>query len=137
MEPSEIKSQNQEWVDPRISKDDKTLAILSHALSFVEGGIIGPLVIYLIKRNESPFVAFHALQSLYFGLLFIGASIVTLITCVGPIVCLIVYFVFEVIACIRASEGKWYKLPLAGTWAESSHPIPPFNEMKSEKEQSK
>lgn len=114
------------FADPRITRDDRTLGVIAHALTFIEGGIIGPLVVYLIKRNDSPFVAFHALQSLYFGLLFMGATFVTLITCIGPFVCLVVYFIYEVIACVRASEGRWYKLPLVGTWAMNSHPIPPF-----------
>ena len=112
--------------DPRVTKDEITLGVIAHALTFVEGGIIGPLIVYLIKRKESEFVAFHALQSLYFGLLFVGVSFVSLVTCIGPAVLAIVYVVYEIIACIRASEGKWYMLPLAGKWAAGSHPVPPW-----------
>jgi uncharacterized Tic20 family protein len=112
--------------DPRVTKDEITLGVIAHALTFVEGGIIGPLIVYLIKRKESEFVAFHALQSLYFGLLFIGVSFVSIVTCIGPAVLAIVYIVYEIIACIRASEGKWYMLPLAGKWAAGSHPVPPW-----------
>ncbi len=113
-------------VDLRIPRDDRTLALLAHALSFVEGGIIGPLIVYLVKRKESPFVAFHALQSFYFGLAFLGAVILTLCTCIGPVVCAIAYFAFEVVACIKANEGKWYRLPIVGNWAISRHPMPPL-----------
>jgi len=113
--------------DPRVTKDEITLGVISHALSFIEGGIIGPLIVYLIKRNDSPFVAFHALQSLYWGLLFVGVATISIITCIGPIVCAVVYVVYEVIACFKASEGKWYPLPLAGRWALGSHPVPPFS----------
>ena len=131
MEPGPAFDPN-EVVDDRITKDEKTLAIIAHALSFVEGGIIGPLIVYLVKRNESPFVAFHALQSLYWGLLFLGVTFVSIITCIGPIVCVIVYIVYEIIACIRASENKWYKLPLVGNWAMNSHPIPPFTQPQAQ-----
>lgn len=112
--------------DPRVTRDEITLGVISHALSFIEGGIIGPLIVYLIKRNDSQFVAFHALQSLYWGLLFLSVGIISIITCIGPFICAIVYIVYEVIACIRASDGKWYMLPLAGKWAMSSHPMPPI-----------
>lgn len=111
-------------VDSSITSDERTLAIVAHLLSFIEGGIIGPLIIYLVKKDSSRFVAFHALQSLYFGLLFIGVFLITLITCIGPIICAIFYFIYEVVACIRAGENKWYRLPLAGNWAMKSHPPP-------------
>jgi uncharacterized membrane protein len=110
--------------DPRVTRDEITLGVIAHALSFIEGGIIGPLILYLIKRNDSPFVAFHALQSLYWGLLFVGVATLSIITCIGPFVCAVVYVVYEVIACFKASEGKWYQLHLAGKWALGSHPIP-------------
>jgi uncharacterized Tic20 family protein len=43
--------------------DDRTWAMLAYLLNFV-AGIIAPLVIYLVKRDRSPFVRFHAAQSL-------------------------------------------------------------------------
>mgnify|MGYP001579887922 CR=1 FL=1 len=124
MQPTTVDFENNP--DPRVTKDEITLGVIAHALTFVEGGIIGPLIVYLIKRKDSEFVAFHALQSLYFGLLFIGVSIVSIVTCIGPAVLAVVYVVYEIIACIRASEGKWYMLPLAGKWAAGSHPVPPI-----------
>jgi len=101
------------------------MALVAHALTFLEGGIVGPLILYFIKRKDSPFVAFHALQSVYFGLLFLVAFFVTLVTCVGPFVCMIAYWVYEIIACVKANEGVWYKLPVVGQWAMNAHPIPP------------
>ena len=115
-----------EFKDDRVRSDEKTLAIISHALSFVEGGIVGPLIVYFLKRNDSPFIAFHALQSVYFGLLFLAGTLLFLCTCVGPAVVAVIYAVFEIIACVKASDGVWYKLPIVGEWALRSHPIPPF-----------
>jgi len=110
--------------DMRVTNDERTWAVISHALSFVEGGIIGPLVVYLIKKEHSPFVAFHALQSLYFGLAFLVAFLVTFITIIGPFALVVLYWVFEILACVKAYNGEWYKLPLIGNWAANTHPIP-------------
>ncbi len=47
------------------TSDEKTMAILSHILTLV-CGFIAPLIIYLIKKDESKFVAEHARESLNF-----------------------------------------------------------------------
>jgi uncharacterized Tic20 family protein len=44
------------------TQDERTMATLAHVLQLV-GGWIGPLVMFLVKRN-SRFVSFHALQAL-------------------------------------------------------------------------
>lgn len=104
------------------SQDDRVLAAVSHGLSFVEGGLIGPLVVYLLKKNESEFVAFHALQSLYFGIAFL---VISLVTCgLGAVVLVWPYLIFEAIATIRAYEGEWYELPFVGRYARERHPGP-------------
>lgn len=110
--------------DQRVSSDERMWATAAHALSFIEGGILGPLVLYLIKKETSPFVAFHSLQSLYFGLAMLVGSLVTFITIIGPIVLAVIYWVYEIIACIKAYNGEWYRLPIVGNWAMNSHPIP-------------
>ena len=46
-------------------------------MSVFDGGLIGPLVIYLIKKDESDFVAYQALQSIYFSLTFLALTIVS------------------------------------------------------------
>lgn len=51
-----------------LSQDEKAYAGLAHALMTCTWWI-GPLVIYLTKR-ESRFVAFHALQALFWQILF-------------------------------------------------------------------
>jgi len=100
------------------TSDERTLAVLSHLLTVVPGvGIIGPLIIYILKNKESEFVAYHARESLNFQitiillyilsvflmLLFIG---VLLIWIVG-----IVNTVLAIVATIRASENRLYRYP--------------------------
>ena len=100
--------------------DERTMAAVAHGLTFFEGGLIGPLILYFVKKDESDFVAFHALQSVYFGLAFFGLS---LITCgVAAVLLVIPYVVFEAIATIKAYEGEWYELPVVGRYAREKHP---------------
>ena len=108
------------------TQDERTIAAIAHGLTFVEGGIIGPLVVYLWKREESEFVAFHALQSLYFGLLMAVVTIVLFfVTCgFGVLLPIIPYIIYEVLATIAAHNGEWYELPLAGAWAKQRHAPP-------------
>jgi hypothetical protein len=117
-----------------VTSEERTLAALGHGLTFVEGGIIGPLVLYIVKRDESPFVAFHALQSLYFGLGFlivIMICFVIMFVTLGFAVFLLLpflmflslaYMVFEIIAAIKAYNCEWYQLPIAGAMARAAHP---------------
>jgi uncharacterized Tic20 family protein len=54
--------------------DEKTMAIFAHVLQLF-GGWIGPLVIFLIKR-QSRFVSFHALQALLLQVVLVIGMIV-------------------------------------------------------------
>src|SRR6266568_2975770 len=47
------------------TSDEKTMAVLSHILTLV-APILAPLIIYLVKKNESRFVEWHAKESLNF-----------------------------------------------------------------------
>jgi len=96
------------------TSDEKTLALLSHIVTFVSN-FIAPLIIYIIKKDESPFVAAHAKESLNFQLTILLAIIVLFITIIGIFLLWIVgiyALVLVIIATIRASEGKLYRYPL-------------------------
>jgi len=56
------------------TQDDRTMAILAHALQLV-GGFIAPLIIFFVKR-QSRFVSFHALQVLLFQIVHVFFSMV-------------------------------------------------------------
>src|SRR5690349_17845959 len=112
------------------TQDERTMAALGHGLTFVEGGILGPFVLYLLQKDKSQFAAFHCLQSLYFGLVIAGIATfvglpVYLLTCgLGVIFFLplvAAYFIFELLAAAKAYEGEWYRLPIVGDWAWQSH----------------
>jgi uncharacterized Tic20 family protein len=116
-----------------LTADERLWAMLAH-LSALLGYVVGlgqyiaPLVIYLVYRERSRFVAFHALQALYFQLallvLWVMVCVVGLITCglglLLAIVPTVLNLVFVLIAAIRANSGEWYELPLVGAMAKSS-----------------
>jgi uncharacterized Tic20 family protein len=115
-----------------LTHDERTWAMLAHLSALlgyivVLGQYIAPLVIYLVYRERSRFVAFHALQALYFQLalllLWIVVFIAALVTCglgaVCAVVPLVLNLVFVLIAAIRANNGEWYELPLVGAMARA------------------
>lgn len=105
------------------SSNEKNWALAAHILPLFTGvflcGFLPPLVIYLVKRDESPFVADQAKESLNFQITVFVASlffILLILICIG-ILLLIALLVAEIVLClvaaIRASEGKLYRYPFA------------------------
>ena len=100
------------------TSDERTLGILSHILAIVPGiGIFGPLVIWLIKKDDSPFVSENAKESLNFQLTMIIAVIISCILIVVLIGIFLIWIlgilnlIFVIIATIKASENKIYRYP--------------------------
>ena len=110
---------DQDIVDVNLSQEEKTWAIIAHALVLVGsavafGQIIGPLVIWLIKKDESPFVAQHAKESLNFSLSILIYSLI----CVPLIFVFIGIFllfalglftlIVTILAIVRTADGQYY-----------------------------
>jgi uncharacterized Tic20 family protein len=96
------------------TSDERTLAILSHVLALFFW-IIPPLVIYLLKKEESTFVTAHAKESLNFQLTIGIIGIVLFLTIIGILllwVLGILAVVLIVVATIKASESKIYHYPM-------------------------
>lgn len=96
------------------TSDEKTMAILAHVLTLV-AWLIAPLIIYLIKKDDSKFVAEHAKESLNFQITVTLACIVLFITIIGIFLLWIVgiiALVLVIVATVKASEGKMYRYPL-------------------------
>ncbi len=97
------------------TSDEKTLAILSHVLTLVVG-FLAPLIIYLIKKNESTFVTYHAKESLNFQITIFIIICILFITVIGILLVWIVgilALVLVIIATVKTSEGKLYKYPFS------------------------
>jgi uncharacterized protein len=100
------------------TSDERTFAILSHILAIVPGiGIFGPLVIWLIKKDESPFVEANAKESLNFQLTMLIAYVICWIlvfVIVGVFLFAVVWvlnIVLVIVAAIKTSENKIYRYP--------------------------
>ncbi len=97
------------------TSDEKTMSILSHILTLA-AGFIAPLIVYLIKKNESTFIAYHARESLNFQITVLIIIIILTITVIGILliwVVAIAALVFVIIATLKASEGKLYRYPFS------------------------
>ena len=103
--------------EPVISptSDEKTLALLSHVLTLAVG-FLAPLIIYLIKKDESSFVTSHAKESLNFQItifIIIAALFITVIGILLVWIVGILALVLVIMATIKASEGKLYRYPFS------------------------
>ena len=101
------------------------IGVLLTGVWFGWGCFIGPLIIWLIKKDTMPFVADQAKQALNFcltlaiiGLVLLVFSIMTfgiglLIAWPLGVIVGIAWLVFTIIAAIKASEGVAYRYPIS------------------------
>ena len=94
--------------------DDRTWGMLAHLSPIIGLGFIGPLIIWLIYKDKSPFVSDQAKEALNFNLSILIAALVLAATCIGIIVLPVVSIgglVYSVLACMEANKGIWYRYP--------------------------
>lgn len=100
------------------------MGMLCHLLAFcwflipLGGNLIGPLVVWLVKKDESAFVDANGKESLNFQITVTIAMVVSGILCLLLIGFLLVPVVFvggivlTIIASIKANEGTVYRYPV-------------------------
>lgn len=104
------------------TSEEKNWGVAAHLSSFVAAyvalGILGPVVVYVVKGQQSPFVRTHAVEAINFNITALIAIVVSaalflvgigiiLLPLVG-----IVYLVATIRGAIAASNGKSYRYPL-------------------------
>lgn len=114
-------------------KDERMWAMFCHLAAFSRyigvpfGGVVGPLVVWLIKKDEYPLVDDQGKQSLNFHISvliygFAGAVLflplvfvlIGIPLLIGLVLCLwIIDTVFTITAAVRANKGIAYRYPLA------------------------
>ncbi len=109
--------------------EERTWALLGHlsALSaFISGFgcVIGPLIVWLVKRDTLPFAGDQAKEALNFNItvLIAGAALVlltvitigigALLTVPLGVVLFFYWLIFTIIAAINASNGVRYRYPM-------------------------
>ncbi|MBU7217053.1 DUF4870 domain-containing protein [Staphylococcus gallinarum] len=101
-----------------VNDDARLMAMLIYVLSFFTS-IIGPLIIWLIKRDESPFVDRAGKNYFNFYLSYfiwvIVASILSLVL-IGLLLLIILgilMIIFTIIAAVKSYNGEDYLAPLS------------------------
>ena len=107
------------------SSSVRTWCVLAHATALVgflvpvAGHIVGPLIIWLAKRQDSPEIDAHGKESLNFQISMLIWNLISGLLCLVVIgffmlaILHILNIIFVIIASIQASEGKLYRYPLA------------------------
>jgi uncharacterized membrane protein len=89
-------------------------------LCYVLGWVTG--VIFLLIEPNNKFVKFHAIQSIiFFGAVTVIDIVIGWIPFIGWIIAWIIgviAFIFWIIFMVNASQGKLYKAPWVGNYAE-------------------
>ncbi len=101
-----------------LTNDDKTWGMLAHLsvlLSLVIGNsFVAPLIIWLIKKDSSPFVDDQAKEALNFQLSVLIVVIVSSLTCIGIPIALAAFvasIVYGIIGGMAANRGELYRYP--------------------------
>lgn len=102
--------------------EEKTMGMLAHILGGVTN-IIGPLIIWLIKKEDSPFVDDQGKEALNFQITimigYVASAILTMVPVIGCVFSLlyvaliIVSLVFAIIGGLAANKGEVYRYPFA------------------------
>jgi uncharacterized protein len=107
------------------SSNIRTWCVLAHATALAgffvpwAGHIVGPLIVWLAKRADSPEIDAHSKESLTFQISMLIYNAIAAILClvlVGFVILGLLHIlniIFVIIASIQASEGKLYRYPLA------------------------
>jgi uncharacterized Tic20 family protein len=96
-----------------------TLTQLSALVMFLGiPAVIGPLVVWLIKRDDDPFIDYSGKEALNFNISFLIYGVVAaflIILLIGlillPIV-FVVWLVLVIVAAVKTSNGEYYRYPL-------------------------
>ena len=106
------------------SRDVRTWNVLCHATALAgffvpwAGHILGPLIIWLAKRRDSPEIDEHGKESLNFQISMLIYNVIAGVLClvlIGFVILGILHIlnlVLVIVASIQASEGKFYRYPL-------------------------
>lgn len=105
-------------VGPQISSNDKNMAILAHVGGIIFG-FIPALIIWLMKKDESPYVAAQAKEALNFQI-FIAIcffiSFILIFVLIGVLLIWLVWLadiIFCIMAAVKTSQGGNYRYPLS------------------------
>lgn len=109
-----------------VAPEERTLGLVAYILAIFTSWI-GPLILWLVKKDQSKFVAYHCVQAL----LLMAAVFVVEVICnivftalhLLPVAWLVAAVLglaslaLNIIAAIAANKGQWYEMPVVGAYA--------------------
>lgn len=108
---------------PEVSPEDRSLGMLCHLLAIFTG-FLGPLIVWLVKKDGSAFVGHHGREALNFQLTLMlvmvclgSAAFILMFVLVGFVLLPVLFIVpilalvVEIIAAVAAQNGEWYRYP--------------------------
>ena len=109
-----------------ITPDDRTWATMAHVASIIAmfvGGlsVLGPLIVWLVKKNESEYIAHHGREALNFqitmliafAILFVAGFVTCGITWAMCALLGIANIILSIIGAIRANDGQLWTYPFS------------------------
>lgn len=107
----------------QVSSDERTWALFCHLSAFAGfvipfGNIIGPIVVWAIKRDQYPLVDDQGKEAINFQIsmfiYYIAAALLVLVLIGIPLLIALFFFklIMTVVAAIKANEGVRFRYPL-------------------------
>ncbi len=111
-----------------VPADSRNWGVLSHLSAFVMlfgvPAIIGPVVVWALKKQDDPYVDFHGKEAVNFNISFLLYAIVSavlVLLLVGVILLplvLLTWFVLVMVASVKAGAGEYYRYPFTIRWIQ-------------------
>ena len=124
--PPELQSAN-------ASKDERTWGMVGHLAALAGltqipfANVLGPLIVWLIKREESKFVAFHAKQCMWLhifaSIAALGMILLGLALCFPFVIAVLITLGaigYSIYGAIQVSGGKDFEYYWIGPWVRRS-----------------
>ncbi|MFT6617263.1 MAG: DUF4870 domain-containing protein [Verrucomicrobiia bacterium] len=102
----------------RLTSDEKLWSVLSHLSLLLGVGILLPLIVYLVKKGDSPAVAEHAKEALNFHIsvyLYAIACMPLTLIFIGFLLLPVIAFasvILSIVAAVKSVDGVAYRYPL-------------------------
>ena len=105
-------------------RQERNWGMVCHLSAFVGligvpfGNVLGPLVVWLLKRNDSPYVDAQGKESPNFQIsmtLYAIVSVILMFVLIGFVlfpILMVAWLVLVIIASVRASSGELYHYPV-------------------------
>lgn len=105
-----------------VSEESRRWAVFTHLSAFAMflgiPSVVGPVVLWAVRKDEDGFVDFHGKEAVNFNLSFLlygiasGILILALVGLVLLPVVFVIWFVLVIVATTKASAGEHYRYPL-------------------------